>query len=224
MTSFATGGKVWKIPTDITTAKNKIFVKELAKHSIGMLPLCYMMFAGLFFLTFIGMSIIFGIAFFSNTNYQQFMNADGGIIINQHSKEISPSPLTFALILLAPYTISFIINFLEYKTSFSNLTINQAGGVSFAFIATMLITASVVILLDSGYFIVDAPNYDSIVSWMNDRYGFEPYNRPTLTEALNGTVMYPENTDFPLRDVYLKENDGAYFLLDATGKELPVKN
>lgn len=224
MTAFVTGGKTWKLPvgtnaTALPPAANTLKAK-VSEFGKVMLVL-YGMFLGAFMVASIGLLLV---SLFKNDGLS--ISATGGIIIPE-SRPFTIPIKSITLILLVPTIVFFIMELLEKKTLlFIGKHSERNGGICFAIIGLLLVVSSVIIYNDLGISAGSkaASERTDVMDWMQTRYGFDPYYMPKLDEVISGKKLYSDDASFPAHDVYLKQVDGAYLLLDAKGNELPTKN
>lgn len=244
MASFVTGGKTWRIPVPADTLATPVMgtastsasttntgtaasypvvktspVTHAIRDFIGGMGTLYMLYAGAFVVV-MALQIVNAII---PKDYKENMSTEGGL-------ELSPLTegkftLTGALLLtLLPLAIYFTMNFIEKKTTFiTGKNENRNLAICISTIGIIFIVAMWIITYEGKMF---AGGYDILnmtKAWMNDRYGFEPYHLSDLQAVVGGEHIYPQDPNFPAKDVYLKEVNGAYFLFDSAGKELPVK-
>lgn len=218
MSILASGGKTWSIPksSDTTTNLNSSYKEEFKLFLIG-LGMIYCIF-----LVATIAAIILSLATGGIFNAKSYIiNPQEGFTLQNRNDYISFSPITLILVILVPIIINSLLVLIDQKTDLLVKTKNfyKVIGVFFVILVfTALATFQSVNLSFSP-----TTNTDQAREWMKARYNFVPLQLQNVQDAIDGQFMYSDDPKFPAHDVYLKENNGAYYLYDSAGKELPTE-
>lgn len=218
MSTLASGGKTWSIPkpSDETTNQGFSFKEQVKFFLIG-LGMIYLVFL-LAAIAAIILGMVFGLIFGVQDDA---VNPHEGFVLERENERIVFSPVALILAFLVPVIINTLLVLIDQKTELleKSKTFSKVIGAIFVILAftTLGICHSINLSFSP------TTNTDQAREWMKARYDFTPFQLQNVKDAIDGQFMYSNDPKFPAHDVYLKENNGAYFLYDANGKELPTK-
>lgn len=229
MASFVTGGKTWILPTmdnDTTkpstasshTVKASTLPPAKFKEFLAGMGVLYTLYGITAVLAMFG--ILLGLLF---TKPQLEIASNGGLIVPTAEPETFPFT-ALVLIMILPIAVYFIMEILGRSTMFDGKTGKRNTAIAIIIVALIFTTASVIVANDLNWLKnVKTSHYASTVKeWMMTRYGFEPYHMPEINKLVEGDKLYSNDASYPAHDVYLKQAEDSYLLVDAAGKELPL--
>lgn len=221
MTAMATGGRIWRIPTPDSSpqpSKKDSIMEEVKSFLLGVVLIyCVLLGSGIIALF---ASLIINTVFNVNSSLDTPLDPQQGFAL-PNDVSFTFTPTAIALFILVPLTMSTILYILHFKT---NLLVSDKGFYTFICIALVIsFITSLLIINELNLHPGFSQDTQKAIEWMQDRYGFNPLQLNDVQDAMKGQFMYSADPAFPAHDVYLKENSGAYYLVDSTGKELPVK-
>lgn len=224
MTTYATGGKVWKFTED--TAPPSL------KDKLGLLlPLC----APFYILSYMGLIIaivissLISAAFMHKTganDYTKYLAENGGFIVDNSFPLWDFSPVAFATIILLPIILTTAVLYIQIKYFAGKPTSYRNAAITVGIMFAAYIGTAVFITADrSDIKEVVAPHEltAKMGVWMNDRYGFHNGYLPMPKDIQEGKTITLSAPTSGEHDVQLINKDGAYLLYDMNGTELPVK-
>lgn len=214
----ATGGKVWSIPKTQESQPNSSF-KNIIEEFISTLGFVYAILLVASFATMVVLLIV-------NTLKNVFISPS--IHLDPHQgylkvkeADFAITPTSILLVILIPLVITFALIWIINKTSIFNN--DHIFDIFMIVIFIIFFITAIFIFNDLNVHIGFNSNTAIAKEWMHERYGFNPINLSNVQDAMKGHFMYSSDPAFPAHDVYMKENNGAYFLYDSSGKELLVK-
>lgn len=219
MSILASGGKTWSIPkiSEGTPVNQHSSFKENFKLFLVGLGMVYCVFL-LASIAAMILGISAGAIFGANT---YAVNPEEGFILERENERIVFSPMVLVLAILVPVSLSAILFYIDQKTELLCKTKNFYTVLGIIF--TILVCATLGICHSINLSFSSTTNTDQVREWMKARYDFTPVQLKDVQDAIHGQFMYSNDPKFPAHDVYLKENNGAYYLYDAAGNELRVK-
>lgn len=217
MSTFATGGKVWSLPSSnhIPLKKRVTLLEVYAKFS-----LVIYIATGISLIASGLVSLLIKIAITAPVETMNTSNS--GFIIPAVPKPLISPELMWGITLGAPLIIAAIVLVLEHLPIQEKLRETISVISLLGFFGAILVNAFFV-MSSTTNIINPPPSTSQVISWMQSRYDFTPYNPPAINDIINGKVLYPDDPSSSIREAYLKENNGAYYLVDSAGKELSTK-
>lgn len=226
MSTMATGGRTWDLPTEIDDTPVPLTLREkITEHIIDYGGLYIMSMMTTIILSFLtGIFKAYVIDAGQREKYDSLVAENGGFapkqLLNMMSFDMPALMIALAAVIVITGFLTLLANRGIYASTHGDRNLKIVGAIA---LSLYLAIAVLLVMQRDTHGSPDFPQSlpHKMNSWMQDRYGIAPSQPLDMDAIKSGQSISFVANKIPVQAIM---DNGAYLVYDMSGKELSIKN